>query len=46
MVKFKYNLNCSSSEAVAVLSVQGVTGITVTVGADPPAALIASTVKI
>ncbi len=31
--------------AIAVLSVQGVTGVTVTVGVDPPAALSATTEK-
>jgi hypothetical protein len=31
--------------AVAVLSVQGVTGVTVTVGVEPPAALMATTEK-
>ena len=46
-VKAVFTVNVGLDDAVpAVLSVQGVTGITVTVGVEPPAALSATTVNL
>jgi hypothetical protein len=45
MVAFKFNVGCGDA-AIAVLSVQGVTGVTVTMGGETPTALSATTEKV